>query len=61
MSKVWAVDAINLNFLTELDSADRSIWVLERLHFKSDKCKQLKFLIFGNIKWVFQKVCLYSS
>ena len=28
--KVWAVDAIALNFLKKLDSTDCSMWVLER-------------------------------
>ena len=32
MAKVWAVDAIALNFL-KLDSIDCSMWVLERLEF----------------------------
>ena len=30
MGKVWAVDAIALNFLKKLDSTDCSMWVLER-------------------------------
>ena len=30
MAEVWAVDAISLNFLMELDFTD---WVLERLDF----------------------------
>ena len=34
MGKVWAViDAYHLNFLKKLDSADCSMWVLERLDF----------------------------
>ena len=33
MGKVWAVDAIALNFLKKLDSTDCSMWVLERLDF----------------------------
>ena len=30
MGKVWAVDAIALNFLKKLDSIDWPMWVLER-------------------------------
>ena len=33
MGKVWAVDAITLNFLKKLDSNHCSMWVLERLDF----------------------------
>ena len=33
MDNVWAVNAIALKFLTELDSTDCSMRVLERLHF----------------------------
>ena len=36
MGKLWIVDAIALNFLTELDSTNCSMRVLEILHFKSD-------------------------
>ena len=34
MGKVLAVEATALNFSTEVDSNDCSMWVLERLHFK---------------------------
>ena len=30
---VWAMDAIDLNFLKKLDSIDCSMWVFERLDF----------------------------
>ena len=33
MGKIWAVDVIALNFLTELDFTNCSMQVLERLHF----------------------------
>ena len=33
MGKVWAVDAIALNFLTELDSIDCSMWVFGEITF----------------------------
>ena len=50
MGKVWAVDAIALNFLKKLDSIDWPMWVLER----EVTCNQFKFLVFGNIKRVFR-------
>ena len=57
MGKIWAVDAIALNFSTELDSTDWRDYI-----FKVRLCMQFEFLVFGKIiKWVLQKVRPYLS
>ena len=55
MDEFWAVVAITLNFSTELDSTDDCYMAFGEIScFKVTWCKQFKFLVFGNIKWVFR-------
>ena len=52
--EVWAVDAIALNFSTEVDSIECYMGLGEIIFFKVTWCNQFKFLVFIDIKWVFR-------
>ena len=60
-SKVWVVDGIALFSQQNWTPLSVPCGFWRDYISKVTYCKQFKFLIFRNIKWVFQKVCFYSS
>ena len=61
MGKVWAVGAIALFSQQYWTPLTVPCWFWRNYIFKVTQCKQFELLVFRYIKWVFQKVCLYSS
>ena len=54
MDKELAVNAIALNFTTELNFIDCFMGFSE-IRFEMTKCKQLTFLVFSNFELVFKR------
>ena len=56
MDKVWAIDAIALNFSTELDSTRST-----HCSMGFGEMKQFKFLVFGDSKWVIRSFAFIQT
>ena len=54
-------DVIALNFSKKLDPLTAPCRIWRDQIFKVTSCNQFKFLIFGNIKWVFRRFAIIQD